>query len=212
MRWGAFADISGSTITGNLECAVSPRDGAKVLLTNNPLITTAQPSTSICSTIGAYRNTTVRLAGGNTITNTGGGSAIDIIQGSALRAQSGVDTISGRINIGRLTNADFRNANITGDMTVRLGSWLRLRAPSSVTGNINITPDSMAQFQSGPTISGTVTCFGSGTVGLSPTVGLTLVDSMGGNVVTSEGGVAWAFRANASGNPNFLSGGFSGCN
>ena len=217
LRWGAFGDIRGSTIRDNAECGVSPRDGANVLLTSN-LITTAQPDANICSTIGAYRTTTVRLAGGNTITNTGGGAAMDIIQGSAVRAQSGVDTVSGQVFISRLSNVDLRNANITGFMSVTNGAWLRVRAPSSVTGNIFIDSMSLAQFQGVPTIDGTVICGSSQSVGVgtdpnfflnlvvppSPTTPFPL------NVVTSQDEIAPVFRGIAQGN---IEGGFfAGCN
>lgn len=218
LRWGAFGDIRGSHISGNAECAVSPRDGANVLLANNPLITTAQPDAGICSTIGAYRTTTVRLAGGNTITNTGGGAAMDIIQGSAVRAQSGVDTVSGQVFISRLSNVDLRNTNITGNMSVTNGAWLRVRAPSSVTGNIFIDSMSLAQFQGVPTINGPVICGSSQSVGIGtdPSFFLNLVVPPSPttpfplNVVTSQGEIAPAFRGIAQGN---IDGGFfAGCN
>ena len=216
LRWGAFGDIRSSTISGNAECAVSPRDGANVLLTNNPLVTTAQPDAGICSTIGAYRTTTVRLAGGNTITNTGGGAAMDIIQGSAVRAQSGVDTIMGQVFISRLANVDLRNANITGNISVTNGAWLRVRTPSSVTGNIFIDSMSLAQFQGVPSINGPVICGSSQSVGIGtdPNFFLNLVVPPGPppappfpvNVVTSQGEIAPAFRGIAQG--NIAGGGF----
>lgn len=218
LRWGAFGDIRGSTISGNAECAVSPRDGANVLLANNPLITTTQPDAGICSTIGAYRTTTVRLAGGNTITNTGGGAAMDIIQGSAVRAQSGVDTVTGQVFISRLSNVDLRNANITGNMSVTSGAWLRVRAPSSVTGNIFIDSMSLAQFQGVPTINGPVICGSSQSVGIGtdPNFFLNLVVPPSPatpfplNVVTSQNEIAPVFRGIAQG--NIASGFFAGCN
>jgi hypothetical protein len=163
LRWGAFADISGSTISGNPNCAVVVADGANVLLTDNPLITTDQPSSAICATIGAYRKATVFLNGVNTITNTdttGPGHVLDILDGSALRATNGVDVITGFIGVSRTANVDLRNATVTGDIGVTRNAWLRVRTPSSVTGNIFIASDSTATFDgtTPPTVNGTVTC------------------------------------------------------
>jgi hypothetical protein len=211
LRWGAHGDISGSTITGNVQCAVGALDAATVVLTNNSL-TTAQPNPDIGSTIGGYRKTTIFLNGGNTVTNTGGGGlAMEVNQGSAVRAQNGVDTITGQILVSRLANVDLRNADITGDMNVIHGSWLRLRAPSSATGNIFISSDSSAQFQDAPTVSGTVTC-GVGSSLLFDSTDTVVTAGVGTGVGGPQVHVHEGIATEMNGSVNFTSGGFSNCN
>ncbi len=214
----AFAFIDNNTIRGNLGCGVVARDGGTVRLRDN-IVESAQADASICSTIGLFRHASGRLAGGNTVTNTAGGSALDLDHGSTFSQKEGHDTIVGAVTIFNMTNADFRDVDITGNVAVVLNSVLRLRdqgrVPDNVTvaGNIDISDSgSIAEFRDGTRISGTVACLGSGTVGFDPKIGLTLVDSLGGDVATTEGGVAFVFRGIAKGNPDFLSGGFSGCN
>jgi hypothetical protein len=210
LNWGAFGDISGSTITSTAQCAVAASNGASVLLTNNSL-TTAQPDAQICATLGGYRNTTIFLNGGNTITNTGGGYAMDILQGSTVRAQNGTDTISGLIAISRLANADFRNTVITGNIFVTLGSWLRLRAPSSATGNIFINSDSSAQFQDAPTVDGFVTC-GFSSSFLYDSADTVVTAGVGTGVGGPQVHVHEGIATEMNGSVNFTSGGFSNCN
>jgi hypothetical protein len=223
LLWGAFADIRGSTITSTDGSAVSPRDGAGALLTDNPLLSTRQSDASLGAAIFALRGTTVRLGGGNTISNTGNGWAMFVIQGSTVRAQgaradSVLESITGRVDISRLSNVDIRNAAIAGNVFVGSGSLLRFSAPASIVGNVDIgSHGSIAEFLgtptvSGPTISGRVSCLGSATVG--PVLeALTLKDSQNGPVMTSRLETAWAFRGIAAGNPNFVDGGrFLGCN
>jgi hypothetical protein len=205
LSWGAFGDISGTTISGNMNCAVAVTNGAKVLLTTNTL-TTAQPDIGTCSTIVAGRNATIFLNGSNTITNTdSNGFAMDIFQGSTVRGQPSTttDTIMGDIAVDRLANADFRNETITGNISVGRRSWLRVRTPSGVTGDIFIDSDSTATFDGAPspTINGTVTC------GVS---NATLVDPAGNVTVTGSGDLARVREGRAEG---LITGGvFSNCN
>ena len=111
-----------------------------------------------------------------------------------------------------MSHADLRDINLTGDVNLGLNANLRMR-DSVLTGDVDIGSRSLAQFRSSVTVSGTVTCFGSGTVGLEPPAGLTLVDSLNGPVMTSEGGLGWAFRSAVFGAPTFVgTGGFNGCN
>lgn len=178
LSWGAHGDINGSTIQGNARCGVLAQHGVTVLLTGN-VITTAQPVVTVCSAIVPSRNTTVFLAGGNMITNTGGGFAFDIVQNSSVRAQGTVpDTITGDIEAIRLSVADFRNASISGNIRVIQGSWARVLDPSSVIGDIDIGRDSTVVFGGTPDVNGTVTCFS----------GVGLVDSTNGNVTVGLGG------------------------
>ncbi len=162
---GAFAFIDNNTIRGNLGCGVAARSGATVRLRNN-IVESAQGDVNICSTIGIYLQASARLAGGNTVTNTGGGYALALDHGSTFRQDLGHDTIVGRVVVFNMTNADFRDVDITGNVSVSLNSVLRLRDQGRVPGNVTVTgtiniSSHIANFDgSSPvTVNGDVNCF-----------------------------------------------------
>ncbi len=212
VRQGAFVLIDGNTIRLNGHCEVLVRDSGNVRMLNNT-VESDQPKPSSCNAlVGAFRDARIRMRGGNSITG-GPGPAVDIEHGSVWRQDGGHDTVVGRVTVFNLSHADLRDIDLTGDVNLGLNANLRMR-DSVLTGNVDIGGRSLAQFRSSVTVSGTVTCFGSGTVGLGSTVPLTLVDSQGGDVRTSANGVAWVFRGAVFGpSPTFVgTGGFNGCN
>jgi hypothetical protein len=145
MFWGAYADIEGSTITGNAQCAVGAFNGGRLYLENNPLISSAVSDIAICATVGGYRNAVIYLGGGNTITNTGGGWVMDIIQGSAVRQQNGLDVLMGAIDVDRGASVDIRSASITGNVRLTTMGQLWLRN-STLTGKITPYATSLVDF------------------------------------------------------------------
>ncbi len=212
VRQGAFATIDGNMIRSNAQCEVLVRDSGHVRLLNN-VVESSSEKPPICNAlIGVFRDSRVRM-GGNAVTNNApSGFAVDVEHGSTFRQDLGHDLIAGAVRVLNMGNADFRDAEINGSIQVVETSNLRVRN-SALTGFINIAPRSLAVFNSSATVDGIVNCQGSGTVGLGPKVGLTLVDSLSGPVRTSAGGIGWAFRAAVFGEPTFVGGGgFNGCN
>jgi hypothetical protein len=171
-----------------------------------------------------------------------GGAVIDAADRSTIRQDGGFDVFDGRLSFTRNTNADIRNARITGFVSVRDSSFVRLRDSSvegplaivgmsflnldrnvmvngradialsstlrmpqsnTLNGDISIGPRSQAYFDFGPnaaTVYGTVTC-GESIGSLPPDLVLTLHDSLFGQVTTSAGNPAFAYRGAAVGTP-----------
>lgn len=214
VRHGAFAVIDGNTIRFNGQCEVLVRDSGHARILNNIIEANQSKPSSCTALVGIYRNSMVRMVGGNTITNTASsGFALEVEFGSTFRQDGPHDTITGNVLVLTMANADFRDMSFTGNVQVVENATFRTRN-STITGNITIGSRSLAVFNATPTtVDGIVTCLGSGTVGLGPPAGLTLVDSQSGPVLTSAGGIGWAFRGAVFGAPNFVgAGGFNGCN
>lgn len=212
VRQGAFAVIDGSMIRSNGQCDVLVRDSGNARIVNNTVQSDVVKPTSCDALVGAFRDSRIRMGGNTIINNVPSGFAVDVEHGSTLRQDQGHDTITGNARVINTANADFRDMEITGAVQVAENANFRTRS-STITGDITIAPRSLAVFNSSATVNGFVHCRGSATVGLDPVTGLTLVDSQGGPVSTSEGGLGWAFRAAVFGAPTFgPGGGFNGCN
>jgi len=211
VRQGAFALIDGNVIRFNGQCEVLARDAGHAQLRNST-IEASEPKPSSCpALVGVFRNSFIRMVGGNTIAASSGFALL--IQGvSTVRQDGGHDTITGNALVLSLASADLRDVSLTGNVQAAENANFQTRN-SVITGNITIGSRSLAVFSSpATTVDGTVICQGSGTVGLGPPTALTLVDSQFGPVSTSAGGTGWAFRGAVFGAPNFAGGGFNGCN
>jgi hypothetical protein len=167
VRQGAFALIDGNTISSNGECEVVATDSGNVRMLNNTIVSN-QPDAGTCGAVGAYRNSMIRMRGGNTVTQEAlSGLALDVEHGSTFRQDGGRDTIMGKVQVLNMSNADFRNVNIFGDIDLLQISVLRMRNPSSdplnvtVIGDININQPNLARF-SNPmaVIDGNINCYG----------------------------------------------------
>ena len=163
---GAFALIDGNTIRLNGECEIVATDSGNVRMLNNTI--ESDLNNDSCAAVGAYRDSLIRMRGGNTVTQTApSGLAVDVSHGSTFRQDGGHDTIIGNVQVINMSNAEFRDVNITGDINLLQISVLRMRNPGTdplnvtVTGNININQPNLARF-SNPLarIAGNVNCYG----------------------------------------------------
>jgi hypothetical protein len=81
---------------------------------------------------------------------------MDIILGSTVRQQNGLDTFTGHFDITRSSSVDIREATITGNVRTTSMSVLLLRN-STLTGNIAAFTTSLVQFLNPvPTVNGNV--------------------------------------------------------
>jgi hypothetical protein len=163
---GGFALIDNNTIRFNGECEIVARDAGMARVTNNSIVST-QPDENICSAVGVFRGR-MRMAGGNTVQNTTPtGFAIAVFGGAQFRQSGGHDIVSGPVEVGGQSYADFRDVAITGPVGVFSHSLLRMRDLGSVpnnvtvTGDININETNVVTFSSPTaTINGTINCNG----------------------------------------------------
>lgn len=165
---GAFALIDNNTIRSNTDCEIIVRDSGHVRMLNNTIVSN-QGDSNICSAVGAFRDARIRMRGGNTVIQTATApspTALELDHGSTFRQDGGHDTIVGNVSIFNMTNADFRDVDITGNVDLFLNSNLRLRDQGTVpgnvtvTGNININRSNLAQFRSSAVINGNINCNG----------------------------------------------------
>ncbi len=163
---GAFALIDGNTISLNGECEIVATDSGNVRMLNNTI--ESDLDNDSCAAVGAYRDSLIRMRGGNTVTQTApSGLAVDVSHGSTFRQDGGRDTIMGTVQVLNMSNAEFRDVNITGDIYLFQIAVLRMRNPRSdplnvtVTGDININLPNLARF-SNPLalIDGNINCYG----------------------------------------------------
>jgi parallel beta-helix repeat protein len=130
---GSVAELSGNTIKDNAE-GVGLDVSSTAWLNNNTISTTASPDSAALDLV---RGSTVRLNGGNTLTSNG--FAIAATNGSTLiQHQHGHDKVTGRVQVTALSNAEFRNVDITGPVEVSDHSLLRMRDTSGIPGNVSV--------------------------------------------------------------------------
>ena len=137
---GGFVELVGNPLILSQEgCAIVATDGGEVRLQNNSVIQSNQGNTNFCaSALGLYRGALARLRGGNTLVNgVPGGAVIDAADRSTIRQDGGFDVLNGSMSFTRSTNADIRNAQISGFVFVRDSSIVRLR-DSIVEGDLGI--------------------------------------------------------------------------
>src|SRR5262249_18815492 len=121
--------------------------GASAQLSNNSITATVTDDAALDMDWGA----SVRLAGGNTLNASPIGYSIFLQQGSTLNQRAGRDQAKGPVYITKASNAELRNIEIAGNVTVEDHSLLRLRDLSgdshySVKGNTTISLDSGLNF------------------------------------------------------------------
>jgi hypothetical protein len=181
---GSIAIIRNSAIQGRAASALNDvsnvfaGDHSMILLTNTSI--TMNEDNGKIGTLEAGRNSSLRLGGGNIITNTGSLAAIDLFENSSLRQfDPGVDAsppfdgtpdaINGGMSIGSKSIADVRDLTISGDVTVDLDSVFRVSGGDGffgaepqdilITGNITASRQSIIAFESPlPTVNGNITC------------------------------------------------------
>jgi parallel beta-helix repeat protein len=162
VRLGATAQINGNTISGNDQWAVIVVEAGSARLRSNT-ITTAH----IGGAIGVYRNASLRLNGGNTITNTNGaGNAIgiEVFHVSNIRQDlvddRGADVLTANraVSVGNISTVDLRAFVVNGNANVFNQGSLRLRN-GTFDGDISATAlFSLAQKRSD--VLGAHTCTG----------------------------------------------------
>jgi parallel beta-helix repeat protein len=181
VAFDSFARLDNNTISGN-SCDVIIFDSGAAWLADTTIVSN-QADTSICGGLSLYRDAFVRMRGANSVTNTAPtGLAIDVWHGSTLRQDGGHSAVSGDVRTGNHSNMDFRDVDITGDVSAFYNSVLRFRDQGSVpnnvtvTGDININETNIAHFSSAAsTVNGTVHCDG-GTLFGSTNVLATAID------------------------------------
>jgi hypothetical protein len=176
------ARLENTKITSrNSDTALGVVDNSMVMLFAGNTITLIGDQPNACCTLSAERNSEIRLAGGNTVlvsrgAGTGATTAVWIGTNAALRMDNlkgiggtapphGPNTIQGDIDLKRHSVADIRDAQISGNISVKLQSLLtlgeKLFGAGTVTANGNITANgnSIIEFAStSPSINGDVNC------------------------------------------------------
>jgi hypothetical protein len=181
---GSIAVIRNSTIQGRAPSSLNDvsnvfvGDHSMIRLTNTAI--TMNEDNGKIGTLDIGRNSSLRLDGGNTITNTGSLAAIDVFENSSLRQfDPGVDAsppvdgtpdaINGGISVESKSIADVRDLTISGNVTVDLDSVFRVSGGDGfsgaepqdivITGNITASRQSIIDFESPlPTVNGNITC------------------------------------------------------
>ncbi len=126
--------------------------------------------------VAAYRNSTIRMAGGNTVINSGW-AAVDIEQMSVFRASGG----GGETLTQAVGNSVFGNRRFVIEAFNK--ALVDLRGGTTATGDIDVSVLSTFRSRSN-TITGDIDVFGSSGVGLRNTVTYTGTITCGGNSFT----------------------------
>jgi len=145
---GGTAVLLGSntlTATGTNFSAIQALEGASVaILGPNNSFTSAATAGNRATLLGSRRILISMRGDNNSVTNTVG-QAISLGNGSTFRQDKGHATVNGDLFFGNMTNAEFRDVEITGDVDVRLFGSLRLRdnnsdgfATNTVTGTTTV--------------------------------------------------------------------------
>jgi hypothetical protein len=131
---------------------------------------TVNGATNTGNVVDVYRHSSIRMRGGNTITNSGTGRVLSANQGSLIRQDDavgdGTDQITGKVDVFLDSVLDVRQAVITGDVSVRLESILRTGSSFGgdpglmvINGAIALSEDSTLAVESPLVkINGDVTC------------------------------------------------------
>jgi len=142
---GGIVTLAGTTIAGSPE-GLALNTHAMGWLNGNTITTSASDDSSA---LDMDWGSTARLNGGNTLTSAG--NALFMRQGTTLNQRNG-DAINGPIFIDGLSNAEFRDVSINGDVQVVDHSVLRMKDQSgslvhvSLTGNTGVSEDSGLNF------------------------------------------------------------------
>ena len=162
---GATAQINGNEISDNGNFAIIVTEQGSARLRSNTITTDF-----VGGALGAYRNASLRLNGGNTVTNTNGaGNALGIeaFHVSNIRqgpvGDRGPDELTANrvVSAGNLSTVDLRDFVATGNANVSAQSSLRLRN-GTFDGDIVVSAFGVADKRS--TVSGTNSCTSDGGV------------------------------------------------
>ncbi len=138
------AVLGGNTIQGN-PAGVSVIETSEAWLDENTISNSSADEDALFIGWGS----SVKLNGGNTVTSNG--SVIFLRQGATLNQRNG-DVVDGPVTIDALSNAEFRNVSITGNVEVVDHSLLRIKDQSdgpghiSLSGNVSLSQDSGLNF------------------------------------------------------------------
>ena len=125
---------------------------------------------------------------------------VRVTANSALRLRD--STVTGVLDISNMSNVDLeRGVLMSGDTHIGWNSNLLIRRQATLNGNVFVAARSQLVF--GPDsgfVSGTVACGESFATSLSFDV-LTLIDSLGGQVMTTGGDPAFVYRGAVMGAP-----------
>ena len=172
VRQSSYGRLEDSTVSGNGR-PFQLFESSSMTIARNVISSDVADVPGTTGGILVNRGSTLRLAGGNTISNTAApdpGTAVSVLANSMLRqgpggAPDAISSTSGlALNVANMGQADFRDFTIAGLTTVNRHSLLRLRkdATGLVTGDIEIQRDSAINFglaESGSVqVTGTVTC------------------------------------------------------
>ncbi len=168
-QYGAVLRLSNNTIrsTSNADTsgALHVGDGGIVRIEHNNFFTSVGPY----GTIPVIRGSTIRMFRANTdVQNnrTRSGSAIDVSIGSILRQDGGHAAVSGSLYMARISDMEFRDVTIAGDIGVSGFSNLRFRHPFSNPANVTVTGTTNAwggghiDFTPGVRLDGDLNCSG----------------------------------------------------
>ncbi|MBT5051579.1 MAG: right-handed parallel beta-helix repeat-containing protein [Rhodospirillaceae bacterium] len=204
----SFGRLDDSTVSGNGR-PIQLFDAGVLSMARNVISSDVADIPGSTGGILANRNSTLRLGGGNIITNTAaaGGTAISAAGGSHIRqgdagAPASISSTSGvAVNVTNMSQVDLRNFTLSGLTVVNRHSLLRLRKDDTglVTGDIEVGRDSAVNFgliESGSVqVTGTVTCMDTESSADLPNQ--TAVDIVGG-----DGEELDCSGYNAGNNPN----------
>jgi hypothetical protein len=158
---GGVAVLSSNNITANDKYGVVASDGATIRLTGDNTIN--QSTANSRAAVGVYRNGTVTFVGENTVTSSA--LALEIYDGSQLRAYYGLLTVNGNSTVAYESQINFRDVNHTGNINVRPKASLRMFNSTeqtttgvNVTGNITLWALTNVIQTTNTTVTGDVNC------------------------------------------------------
>ncbi len=163
---GAVLWMSDSTIVSNPadKSALIVADGSVARISGENSFTSAGTTES---TVEGLRGSTIRMYGDNiSVENTAGGSAIGNYIGSVFRQDGGHATVNGNVDTSRMSDTEFRDVEISGDVGVSNFGYLRFRDQSgdpnnvTVTGTTNSWGGGHIDFKSGVQLDGDLNCGG----------------------------------------------------
>lgn len=155
---------------GNLSCnPLCAADSASLRL-DDVIIEGTNNDPNIGGAISLSRNVSLVLRGDNVITNNGSQPAVGVFNDSSFRQDAsggGGSQINGNVQVLHMSYADFRAADITGNVEVDLHSVFRLGSPdfggdpanTALTGDSTVSRDSAFVVEDPQvTVNGQITC------------------------------------------------------
>ena len=192
---GSNGVVRRSTITSDSVETVLVNKGSAAEFSDNTISNTAS-GTALQVANGSSVSFRSNESPGNTLTATGG-IAVGVAFGSHMQQNGAHDTFNGNIDIFGGSVAEFRDAEINGNIEAAQNSWLRLRnqtttdtaATTTVNGDIGIFQDSTLSFKTEDIlvqVNGSATCF-DGESSVAGNVVGGIPDGITGRGVVTEG-------------------------